>query len=70
MASSRPASSRIHFWISRLQPFEPVVLGGAALLVGLTSGLGVWLFKRLIDLFHATAFDGPGAQGHSLAAGP
>ena len=28
------------------------MLGGAALVVGLTSGAGVWLFKRLIDLAH------------------
>lgn len=43
--------------VDRLQPSEAVVLGGAALLVGLTSGAGVWLFKRLIDLAHWLAFD-------------
>ena len=37
------------------------MLGGAALFVGLTSGAGVWLFKRLIDLAHLAAFDGLGA---------
>lgn len=44
-------------WLDRLQPSEAVVLGGAALLVGLTSGAGVWLFKRLIDLAQWLAFD-------------
>lgn len=46
--------------LDRLQPSESLVLGGGALLVGLTSGVGVWLFKRLIDLFHVAAFDGVG----------
>jgi CIC family chloride channel protein len=36
------------------------VLVGAAFVVGLTSGLGVWVFKRLIDLFHSGAFGGFG----------
>lgn len=37
------------------------MLGGTALLVGLTSGIGVWLFKRLIDLAHTVMFNGLGA---------
>lgn len=47
-------------WLDRWQPSESVVVGGAAVLVGLTSGIGVWLFKRLIDLAHAAAFGGLG----------
>lgn len=43
--------------LDRIQPSESFVLGGAALGVGLTSGAGVWLFKRLIDLAHWLAFD-------------
>ena len=43
--------------LERFQLSESSVLAGAALLVGLTSGAGVWLFKRLIDLFHWMAFD-------------
>jgi hypothetical protein len=39
-------------WKNRWQPSESIVLGGAALFVGLTSGAGVWLFKRFIDLAH------------------
>jgi CIC family chloride channel protein len=30
------------------------------MVVGLTSGVGVWLFKRLIDLFHSITYDGLG----------
>ena len=37
-----------------------MVLGGAALVVGLTSGIGVWLFKQLIDLVHRLTYDGLG----------
>lgn len=47
-------------WLDRLQLSESAVAGGAALLVGLTSGAGVWLFKRLIDLAHTLAYDGLG----------
>ncbi len=46
--------------LDRLQPSESMVLGGAAVVVGLTSGVGVWLFKRLIDLFHSITYDGLG----------
>ncbi|MCB9419165.1 MAG: chloride channel protein [Ardenticatenaceae bacterium] len=44
--------NRISAWLDRHQPSESVVLGGAALLVGLTGGIGVWLFKQAIDWFH------------------
>lgn len=43
-------------WLARWQPSESVILGGAALLVGLTSGAGVWLFKQLIELAYLLAF--------------
>jgi CIC family chloride channel protein len=42
--------------LDRLQSSETVILSGLALIVGLASGAGVWLFKRLIDLFHQLAF--------------
>ncbi|MCQ3979930.1 MAG: chloride channel protein [Anaerolineae bacterium] len=51
--SLRPNLTR---WLDRWQPAEPVVLGGAALLVGLVSGAGVWLFKQLIELAYLLAF--------------
>ena len=43
--------------LDRLQPNESVVLGGAALLVGLLSALGIWVFKRLIDIVQHLAFE-------------
>lgn len=45
------------FRLDRLQPSESMVLGALALIVGLTSGASVWLFKWLIDLVHALAFE-------------
>jgi CIC family chloride channel protein len=62
------ATSFVGRWLDRLQPSESVVLGGAALAVGLTSGAGVWLFKRLIDGAHAIAFDGIGGVFNSLGS--
>ncbi|MBN1887875.1 MAG: chloride channel protein [Thermoflexales bacterium] len=52
----------LYRWLYRLQPSESYVMGGAALLVGLSSGMGIWLFKRLIDLAHWLAFEGVGAK--------
>ncbi len=43
-------------WLGRWQPSEAVVLGGLALLTGLAAGGGVWVFKRLIDLFRFPLF--------------
>lgn len=37
-------------WRINWQPSEMVILGGIALVVGVSSGMGIWLFKRLIDL--------------------
>jgi len=39
------------------QPSEPVILGGAALFVGLGAGAGVWLFKRMIAFAHMLFFE-------------
>jgi CIC family chloride channel protein len=47
-------------WLNRWQPSETWLLGGAALLVGLLSGLGIWLFKALIELARTAAFEGLG----------
>lgn len=43
-------------WLDRYQPPGSVVLGLAAVLVGLTSAIGIWVFKRLIELFRELAF--------------
>jgi CIC family chloride channel protein len=47
--------------LDRFQPPEAVVLVGVAVVVGLASGVGVWLFKRLIDLAHLAAYEAVGA---------
>ena len=49
-------SGRVARLLDRWQPSESVILGGAALMVGVTSGLGVWLFKQLIEVVHRLAF--------------
>ena len=49
-------------WLDRWQPSQSVVLGGVSLLVGLLAGVGVWLFKRLIDLAHLAVFTGLGGM--------
>lgn len=48
-------------WLDRWQPSEALVLSGVAVLVGLTAGAGVWLFKQLIELVHFALFDQAGA---------
>jgi len=68
MNRKRTLLASLPHWLDRWQPSESVVLGGAALVVGLTSGMGVWLFKQLIDLAHRLTYDGLG--GVLSAAGP
>lgn len=51
--------------LNYIQPSESVVLVGSALVVGVTSGAGVWLFKWLIDQVHQLAF---GDLGTALAS--
>ena len=41
----------------QFQLSESVILGGLAIIAGLTSGAGVWLFKWLIDQVKWLAFD-------------
>jgi CIC family chloride channel protein len=40
---------------------EFLLLGGTGLVLGALAGLGVWLFKRLIDLAQSAAYGGLGA---------
>jgi CIC family chloride channel protein len=47
--------------LKRLQPSESVVLGALAIVVGITSGAGVWLFKWLIDQVEQLTFGQLGA---------
>lgn len=43
--------------VDRLQPSETVIFGALAVLVGLASAAGVWLFKWLIDQVHWLVFE-------------
>ncbi len=52
-------------WLDRVQPSETVVMGVVALLVGLGTGLGVWLFKQFIGLAQHLFF---GVIGGALSA--
>jgi chloride channel protein, CIC family len=56
MNSRHALSASLPRWLDRVQPSESVVLGGAALVVGLASGAGVWLFKQLIDFVYQVAY--------------
>lgn len=44
------------FYLNYFQPSESVILGALALVVGITSAGGVWLFKWLIDSINQLAF--------------
>src|SRR5258708_2927459 len=48
--------STVNGWISRGLPTESLMLGGIGVVLGVLSGAGVWLFKRLIDLANLGAF--------------
>lgn len=57
----------LSYWLDRWQPPASFVLGSAALLVGVASGAGVWLFKYLIDLVHQLVFVDLGAVLQSVS---
>jgi CIC family chloride channel protein len=44
-------------WLDRVQPSESVVLGSAALLVGLTTGLSIWIFKGAFETLERFLFE-------------
>ncbi len=54
--------------ITRYQVSETSVLAVVAIIVGLISGLGVWLFKRIIDLAHTLFFTDMGGALSSFGA--
>jgi len=53
---------QLDLWRKRWRLSESTVLVACALLVGLTSGVGIWLFKRLIDVAHLLFFGMAGAN--------
>ncbi len=54
--------------LSRLSVSETALLILIGVVVGLLTGLGVWLFKRLIDLAHAFFYGGAGGLMSPLGA--
>ncbi|MFZ2095617.1 MAG: chloride channel protein [Anaerolineales bacterium] len=46
----------IRHWYERFQLSETIILWGLAVVVGLTTGVGVWLFKQLINLIHLAEY--------------
>ncbi len=49
---------KIALWLNRQQFPESVVLAVIAILIGLMSGIGVWLFKQLFNVIFQYAFEG------------
>ncbi|RMG93554.1 MAG: CBS domain-containing protein [Chloroflexi bacterium] len=60
------AASRMSIvrWLDKRQPSESLVLSAVALLVGLLTGVGIWLFEQLIELAQFISFE---VIGESLA---
>lgn len=61
-------SDTLQRWLARLQPSGLVLLSAVAVVVGLAAGIGIWLFKQMIEWAHAAAFEWPG--GSLAALGP
>ncbi len=53
-------SAAIARWLDHVQPSGVVVLGAAALAVGVATGMGVWLYKQIILWVTQIAFGGLG----------
>jgi len=48
--------TKLLLWLDRITNSQTLTLGGLAILVGLATGVGVWLFKWLIELVRGFAF--------------
>jgi chloride channel protein, CIC family len=57
MVSQKPILNKLHLLLERGQINESMILSVVALLVGVSSGAAVWLFKQMIDLVHLVAFN-------------
>jgi CIC family chloride channel protein len=49
-------NTKLSTWFEKITTSQTLSLGGLALLVGLTTGMGVWLFKWLIQLVRGFSF--------------
>lgn len=54
---SSDAFRTVAAWLDRLQPPAPVLLGTVAVLVGLASGAGIWIFKEMIAIVYDLLFN-------------
>lgn len=52
--------AKLTSWMDRIPRSQTLLLGSVAAIVGLMSGIGVWLFKRLIDLVQLIMLGGFG----------
>ena len=50
-------NSKLSIWVERVTSSQTLILGGTALLVGLSTGVGVWAFKGLFELLRQAAFN-------------
>jgi chloride channel protein, CIC family len=57
MNSQRFTLARLSRWLDHVQPSETVVMFALALIVGFTTGAGVWIFKGLIGIAQHLFFD-------------
>ncbi len=48
--------TKFFLWMERVKGSQTLTLGGLAILMGLATGGGVWIFKWLSELIHAFAF--------------
>ncbi len=49
-------NKKLFQWLDRISASQTLSLGGSAVLVGLATGVGVWLFKWLIEVVRGLAF--------------
>jgi chloride channel protein, CIC family len=47
--------TRLFLWLERIKSSQTLILGGLAILVGLATGVGVWIFKWLIEFLYRFA---------------
>lgn len=64
---SKMQSLQIRTLFANLRRSETMLHIGVALIVGLASGAGVWLFKYLIELFHKLSFESLGPALSSVS---
>jgi CIC family chloride channel protein len=68
MVSQKPILNKLLPLFERGQINESMILSVVALLVGVSSGAAVWVFKQMIGLVHLVAFDWTATGLQSLGA--